>query len=104
MVSEVMRNGGFDRADKPRVPGLPRDETQLVPSKNMSIACRIQDDLNYVKRWTGSDHLITGTDYGHNDAATEFHAFRDLRERGEVDADVIEGILGRNAQTFYGIQ
>jgi hypothetical protein len=103
MASEVMRNGGFDGADKPRVKGLPHDETQIVAMKNMYVACRIQDDLNYVSKWTGKANLITGTDYGHNDENTEFNAFRDLRDRGEVDSDLVEGIIGANARTFYGI-
>jgi predicted TIM-barrel fold metal-dependent hydrolase len=98
LVGEVMRFGAFKGVDN-----LPPDEKDLVASKRMFISCRIQDDLNYILNWTGDKNLITGTDYGHNDASTELFAFRDLPKTGNISQAAINGILGANAEVFYGL-
>ena len=69
----------------------------------MFISSRIQDDLNDSLNWTGDKNPFTGTDYGHNDASTGLFAFRDLPKFGNVSQAAITGILGANAQVFYGI-
>jgi predicted TIM-barrel fold metal-dependent hydrolase len=99
VVGEVMRNGAHRGME-----GLPVDEKQLVPSKRVFVTCRIQDDLNYVLQWTGKKNLMTGTDFGHNDASTELFAFRDLPRIGNVDEEAIQGIVGNNARSFYALE
>ena len=47
--------------------------------------------------------LVTGTDFGHNDASTELFAFRDRPTIGGINQDTIHGIMGTNAQTLYGL-
>src|SRR5262249_51202358 len=79
VVGEVMRNGTHRG-----MAGLPNDAKQLVHEKRLFVTCRLQDDLNYVLQWTGKQNLMTGTDFGHNDASTELFAFRDLPRNDTV--------------------
>jgi predicted TIM-barrel fold metal-dependent hydrolase len=103
MVREVVhtaqvraRQGRGDR-------GIPRDETQVVPSKRLYISCRIDEDLDYILRFTGPRNLMTASDYGHDDTATELFAFQELPKMGNITEEAIHGLMGANAQTFYGI-
>jgi predicted TIM-barrel fold metal-dependent hydrolase len=44
-----------------------------------------------------------GTDYGHNDTATEIDALRYLKQDGQVSTEQIDLILGDNAKALYGL-
>jgi predicted TIM-barrel fold metal-dependent hydrolase len=50
----------------------------------------------------GDDHLVIGTDYGHNDTASEINALRKLKVDGKIAATSIDKILGDNPQALYG--
>jgi len=45
---------------------------------------------------------VIGSDYGHADTASELEALRTLKDRGEIDAGVIEKILNDNPRNLYG--
>jgi predicted TIM-barrel fold metal-dependent hydrolase len=52
------------------------------------------------------DHLMVGTDYGHNDRSTDLRALQEIQdqgERGEIPADVARKILDDNPRRFYGL-
>ena len=49
------------------------------------------------------DTLLVGSDYGHNDTSSEIQALRTIREKGEVEARIIDKILYDNAKVLYGI-
>ncbi len=83
--------------------GHPLDRGSLVREHNLWVACQTDDDLLYVLKYAGDDNLVIGTDYGHNDTATEIEALRYIKERGEVSAMTISKILGDNAQALYGL-
>ena len=46
---------------------------------------------------------MIGSDYGHNDNASELLALRRLKENGAIDAKVIDKILFTNPARFYGL-
>jgi predicted TIM-barrel fold metal-dependent hydrolase len=46
---------------------------------------------------------VIGSDYGHADTASELEALRTLKQRGEVDAGVINKILDDNPRALYGL-
>jgi predicted TIM-barrel fold metal-dependent hydrolase len=51
----------------------------------------------------GDDNLVIGTDYGHNDTASEINALRKLKADGKIPAASIDKILGDNSQALYGL-
>ena len=59
----------------------------ILSENNIFVACQTSDDLPYILDAVGDDNIVVGTDYGHNDTATEIDALRKLREQGTIDAD-----------------
>ena len=76
---------------------------RLLKEKRFFVACQTDDDVPYVLQYTGPDNLVIGTDYGHNDTASELNALRHLKEKGEIDPAVIDKILWDNAKALYGL-
>jgi predicted TIM-barrel fold metal-dependent hydrolase len=51
----------------------------------------------------GADHLITGSDYGHNDPAEQAQLVKQMQSREDVAPALIEKILCDNPRKFYKI-
>jgi predicted TIM-barrel fold metal-dependent hydrolase len=83
--------------------GKPFDRYGTLRDNRLFVACQTDDDLPYVLKYAGEDNLVMGTDYGHNDTATEIEALRHLRHDGEVSAVAINKILDENARALYGL-
>jgi predicted TIM-barrel fold metal-dependent hydrolase len=81
----------------------PVDRGAVMREHNLFVACQTDDDLPYVLKYAGEDNLVVGTDYGHNDTATEIEALRYLRTQGEVSPTALSKILGDNAEVLYGL-
>jgi uncharacterized protein len=81
----------------------PIDRTSLVREHNLYVACQTDDDLGYVLKYAGEDNLVIGTDYGHNDTATEIEALRYIKTQGDVSPTAVAKILGDNAKALYGL-
>ena len=94
MAIEIARR--FDRADNSVARNLIRDS-------NVYATCQTDDDLPQVLKYSGEDNLVIGSDYGHNDTSSEIQALRTIREKGEVEARIIDKILYDNAKALYGI-
>lgn len=75
----------------------------LLAANNMYVACEVTDDIPYILKYSGDDHLMLGTDYGHHDPSSEINAFTLIRKRNDVDPAVIDKIVDRNARAFYGL-
>lgn len=88
------------RFEKLRGKRLPED---LLRAYRFYVACETDDDLPYVLPYTGAEHLVIGTDYGHKDTSSEIEALRNLRKKGEIDPAVITKILDDNARALYGL-
>ena len=82
---------------------VPWWKDRLLSEKRFFVACQTDDDLPYVLQYTGPDNLVIGTDYGHNDTASELDALRHLKREGEVDGQVVDKILWDNAKVLYGL-
>ena len=67
------------------------------------MAVQTADDLGYIIEQAGDDHLMLGTDYGHNDTSTELHALRNLRENGGLDNSIADKILDTNPTRLYAL-
>jgi len=77
-------------------------DKELLKENHIYVACQTSDDLPYILEHVGDDHLVIGTDYGHNDTATEINALRKLKVDGKIAATSIDKILGDNPQALYG--
>jgi predicted TIM-barrel fold metal-dependent hydrolase len=75
----------------------------LFRDYHLYVACLPNEDVEYLARYTGEDHLITGSDYSHLDPAAEPSHIAAMRAHEELPERVLDKILGENARTFYGI-
>jgi predicted TIM-barrel fold metal-dependent hydrolase len=76
---------------------------ELLKQNNIYVACQTADDLEYVLDHVGDDNILLGTDYGHNDTATELYALRNLGTSGGVDATSVAKILSDNPKRVYAL-
>ncbi len=77
----------------------------VVRLNKLYIACQVDEDLPYIMRYTGEDHLLMGSDYTHADGSGEIGFVRLLQERadrGEIPQSAVKSILDDNARAFYG--
>ncbi len=83
---------------------LGRRLTDLPLAANrMYVACEVTDDIPYILRYAGPDHLVIGTDYGHHDPSTEINAFTLIRKRDDIAPDVVARITDTNPRALYGL-
>jgi predicted TIM-barrel fold metal-dependent hydrolase len=87
----------FERA------GKKVDKGEVLRKNRIYVACQTDDDLPYVLKYAGEDHLVIGTDYGHNDTSSEILALRKLKEDGAVPPQIVNKILDDNARALYGL-
>jgi predicted TIM-barrel fold metal-dependent hydrolase len=78
-------------------------DKDLLKENHIYVACQTSDDLPYILEHVGDDHLVIGTDYGHNDTSSEINALRKLKADGKIPAASIDKILGDNARALYGL-
>ena len=83
--------------------GTKVDKSQVLRKNRIYVACQTDDDLPYVLKYAGDDHLVIGTDYGHNDTSSEILALRKLKEDGAVAPKIVNKILDDNARALYGL-
>ena len=76
---------------------------ELMRRDRLYVACEADEDLPYILRHSGEDHLVIGTDYGHADPHMDYDAVQSLRARPDVEPRVVEKILDANARSLYAI-
>jgi predicted TIM-barrel fold metal-dependent hydrolase len=69
----------------------------------MYVACQTTDDIPYMLQYAGDENIVIGTDYGHNDTASELVALRKLREDGKIDPATADKFLDSNPRRLYGL-
>lgn len=82
------------------------DPSDVVRLNNFYITCQVDEDLPYVLKYTGEDHLLVGSDYTHADLAQEFQfpkLLQDRADRGEIPQSAVGKILSDNPRAFYGL-
>ena len=57
------------------------------------VACKADEDIHYLIKYTGEGHLLTGSDYGHNDAAKQAHLVTQMKAHEDVLPSLVEKIL-----------
>jgi uncharacterized protein len=67
------------------------------------VACEADEELAHLVDYIGEDHIVIGSDYGHNDPSKEPEFVKNMRAREDLRPTVVEKILCDNARDFYGL-
>lgn len=65
------------------------------------VACEADEDISYLVNYIGEDHLIIGSDYGHNDPSEEKQLVATMRARQDIPDHLTEKILRDNPRNLY---
>ena len=76
---------------------------ELFREYRLYVACEADEDIPYIARHTGEDHILIGSDYGHNDPSKEPQLVATMRARKDTPGNLIEQILCENPRRFYGL-
>jgi predicted TIM-barrel fold metal-dependent hydrolase len=96
------------RSARPR-PSFPNARWKHASCKDLFrdyriyIACEADEDIPYLAEYIGEDHLMIGSDYGHNDPAEEKALVETMRRREDLSAVLVDKILVQNPKNFYSI-
>ena len=74
-----------------------------IPQNNIFITCQNDDDLPWILKYSGSNTLILGTDYGHTDPSTEIDAISKFKLRKDISEEEKNNILQKNPKQLYKI-
>ena len=96
------------RSARPR-PSFPNARWKHASCKDLFrdyriyVACEADEDIPYLAQFVGEDHLMIGSDYGHNDPAEEKLLVQTMRSREDLSAGVVDKILLHNPKQFYSL-
>ncbi len=76
---------------------------ELFRNYRLYVACEADEDIPYIARYTGDDHILVGSDYGHNDPSKEPQLVATMKARIDVPSNLIEKILCENPRRFYSL-
>jgi predicted TIM-barrel fold metal-dependent hydrolase len=65
------------------------------------VACEADEDVKYVSEYTGGDHLIIGSDYGHQDPSEERQLVAAMRAREDIPSTLTDKIFFENPKLLY---
>jgi uncharacterized protein len=68
------------------------------------VACEADEDVNYIAQYTGEDHLVIGSDYGHQDPSEERQLVAAMRAREDIPRALTDKILFENPKQLYPLQ
>jgi aminocarboxymuconate-semialdehyde decarboxylase len=96
------------RAARPR-PSFPNARwkhascKELFRDYHLYVACEADEDIPYLAEFIGEDHLMIGSDYGHNDPAEEKALVQTMSARADLSPEMVDKILIHNPKQFYSI-
>jgi len=67
------------------------------------VACEADEELSHLVHFIGEDHLVIGSDYGHNDPSKEPQFVANMRARPDITPALVEKILCDNPRVLYGL-
>jgi predicted TIM-barrel fold metal-dependent hydrolase len=65
------------------------------------VACEADEDVKYISQYTGEDHLIIGSDYGHQDPSEERQLVTAMRAREDIPPALTDKIFFDNPKLLY---
>ena len=76
---------------------------ELFHDYRLFVACEADEDIPYIARYTGADHLLIGSDYPHSDPSREDQFVNAINVREDIPGPLKEKILYNNPRAFYGL-
>lgn len=80
-----------------------KDPRDLFREYRFWVACEADEELPHLLNYIGEDHLVIGSDYGHNDPSKEPEFVKSMRARQDVASATVEKILCDNPRRLYGL-
>jgi uncharacterized protein len=68
------------------------------------VAAEADEDIKYIAQYTGEDHLVIGSDYGHQDPSEERQLVAAMRAREDIPQALTDKILFDNPKLLYPLQ
>jgi len=65
------------------------------------VACEADEDVSYIAHYTGEDHLLIGSDYGHQDPSEERQLVAAMRAREDIPRALTDKIFFDNPKLLY---
>ena len=76
---------------------------EMFREYRLYIACEADEDIPYIAKYTGDDHLLIGSDYPHNDPSREDQFVNALNVREDISPQLRQKILYDNPRAFYAL-
>ena len=76
---------------------------ELFRECRLFVACEADEDIPYLAKYTGEDHLLIGSDYPHSDPSREDQFVNAINAREDIPAELRQKILYDNPRAFYAM-
>jgi uncharacterized protein len=76
---------------------------ELFREYRLYVACEADEDISYLAKYTGNDHLLIGSDYPHSDPSREDQFVHAINARSDISAQLKQKILYDNPRAFYAM-
>jgi predicted TIM-barrel fold metal-dependent hydrolase len=76
---------------------------ELFREYRLFVACEADEDIPYLVKYTGEDHLLIGSDYPHSDPSREDQFVNAIHAREDIPAQLRQKILYDNPRAFYAM-
>ena len=104
LVDHMYRRRIANRVDRGDVEARPIGN--IFAENRIWTTCEVDEDFPAMLRFIDEDHLLVGSDYGHNDPSQD-HWFvaklRSLVDEGVLSPGAVHRILSDNPRRFYGL-
>jgi predicted TIM-barrel fold metal-dependent hydrolase len=80
-----------------------KNPQELFRDYRFWVACEADEELPHLLNYIGADHLVIGSDYGHNDPSKEPEFVKNMRAREDAKPEDVEKILCDNPRRLYGV-
>ena len=77
---------------------------ELFREYRLYVACEADEDIPYLAKYAGDDHLLIGSDYPHSDPSREDQFVNAINVREDISAPLKQKILYDNARAFYAME
>jgi predicted TIM-barrel fold metal-dependent hydrolase len=76
---------------------------ELFREYRLYVACEADEDIPYLAKYTGEDHLLIGSDYPHSDPSREDQFVNAISVREDISPQLRQKLLCDNPRTFYAL-
>jgi uncharacterized protein len=76
---------------------------ELFREYRLYVACEADEDIPYLAKYTGEDHLLIGSDYPHSDPSREDQFVNAISVREDISPRLRQKLLCDNPRAFYAL-